>query len=286
MARTIRAAVEACAPTGTLDLRAAHIAGDLDLRDLCCGSVWLTGATVGGDVMLDDAHVGGDVWLAGADVGGDVWLDGARVGRDVQLDGTTVGGSVRLAGAAVGGDVRIDRADVGGNVVLYRADVGGNVMLYRAHVGEDVRIVDADVGGDVWLPGADIGGDVLRAGATVIGDVWLSDATVIGGSTLSEIEADQATILDLAPDEVPALRAALVAGQVDGSCYEGDCCCLVGTLTAAGAVDLPRDSRRPAERYYQMIAPGHGCDRNDAARLAVEWIDRWTAQRAAEGGAS
>jgi len=124
---------------------------------------------------------------------------------------------------------------------------------------------------------------VLLDCAEIGGDVWIGGAE-IGGCSIGEIEADHAAILDLAPDEVSALRAALVEGRIDGSCYKGACCCLVGTLTAAGASGLPRDSGRPAERWYMMIAPGHVPARNGAASLAVAWIDRWAERRALAAG--
>ena len=98
-------------------------------------------------------------------------------------------------------------------------------------------------------------------------------------------------MLDAAKDEVPALRAALVAGTVDGSCYHGACCCLVGTLEKArGGGDgcvIPRDASRPAETWFFGIAPGHTPANNEFARLAVQWIDEWTAAGAAaqKGGA-
>ena len=127
-------------------------------------------------------------------------------------------------------------------------------------------------------------------GTVVAKRAYLSGA-YLRGAYLSAIREDFCRVLDAAKDEVPALRAALVAGTVDGSCYHGACCCLVGTLEKArGGGDgcvIPRDASRPAETWFFGIAPGHTPANNEFARLAVQWIDEWTAAGAAaqKGGA-
>ena len=86
--------------------------------------------------------------------------------------------------------------------------------------------------------------------------------------------------LTQAQAEIPALIAALREGRVDGSQYEGECACLVGTIAnARGAYyrDAFPDSSasHPAEQWFTMIKKGDkaGDDSGGgfAAAKAVEW---------------
>jgi hypothetical protein len=50
------------------------------------------------------------------------------------------------------------------------------------------------------------------------------------GDYTNQCSRDILFILNCLKTEVPGLRKALVEGRVDGSQYEGDCACLLGTL--------------------------------------------------------
>jgi hypothetical protein len=91
---------------------------------------------------------------------------------------------------------------------------------------------------------------------------------------------------------VPALRDALLAGRVDGSTYERECCCLVGTLAKArgvpytGIPGLRPNSHRPAECFFMAIRQGDTPTSNPASKLALEWVEDWLGRmRAAFGPA-
>lgn len=78
--------------------------------------------------------------------------------------------------------------------------------------------------------------------------------------------------------EVPGLIQALREGRVDGSKYEGECCCLVGTLANIRGVSFQEfnpNSDRPSERWFMMIRQGDKAgDKSGggyAAQKAVEW---------------
>jgi hypothetical protein len=73
----------------------------------------------------------------------------------------------------------------------------------------------------------ELGGYVESEGNLVqSGDAWVSgDARVYG-----DARADLWAILDAAPAEVAALREKVVAGEINGSTYEGACACLCGTI--------------------------------------------------------
>ncbi len=116
-----------------------------------------------------------------------------------------------------------------------------------------------------------------------LSDADLSDAD-LRDADLSGFKADLFDVLLRAPKEVAALRAALVAGRVDGSVYEGECACLVGTIAKARGQafnalgnGLKPDSGRPAEQWFMAIRKGDTPDMNQVSKLAVEWIDDFAA---------
>jgi hypothetical protein len=102
---------------------------------------------------------------------------------------------------------------------------------------------------------------------------------------LPEVRRDLWAVLDGAPAEVPALRAALVAGEVDGRTYHGRCACLIGTIANARGCD-PEEvvelqaALSPAEDWFWLIYPGDVPGENGEgpcrAAAAVRWIDEWT----------
>ena len=158
--------------------------------------------------------------------------------------------------------------------------------------GADLRgadLGDADLGG-ADLRGADLRGANLR-GANLRGanlrDADLGGANLgganLGGANLRSFRADLWEILLRSRAEVPALRAALVGGRVNGSVYTGECACLVGTIAKArGCVydDLPGiapDSSRPAEQWFMSIHTGDTPESSSVVALTVEWIDEFVA---------
>ena len=90
-------------------------------------------------------------------------------------------------------------------------------------------------------------------------------------------------VLSGAAAEAPALLAALREGRIDGSCYEGACSCLVGTIATARGVDyltLAPDSNRPAERWFLAIQRGDTPATSQFAAITEAWIQDWIAARA------
>lgn len=106
----------------------------------------------------------------------------------------------------------------------------------------------------------------------------------LSGADLSPIRADYWDVLLRAPREIAGLRAALVAGRVDGSTYEGECACLVGTIARVrgGQYDalgsgLRPDSSRPIECFFMGIRKGNTPEFNQCSALAVQWLDEFSA---------
>ena len=84
--------------------------------------------------------------------------------------------------------------------------------------------------------------------------------------------------------EVPALIAALRDGRVDGSTYEGECACLVGTIANAKSVNydvLDHSASNPAEQWFAMIRKGDKPEQDSAggfaSKMALEWSLEWLA---------
>ena len=98
-------------------------------------------------------------------------------------------------------------------------------------------------------------------------------------------------VLSSSPAEVLELREALMSGKVDGSTYEGDCCCLVGTLANARHCEydqipgLAPNSSRPAEQWFYGIKKGDTPETHRASKLALEWVDQWMGNMRAAFGA-
>jgi hypothetical protein len=92
--------------------------------------------------------------------------------------------------------------------------------------------------------------------------------------------------------EVPALRAAIVAGKIDGSTYGGECACLVGSLAKSAQVNYEKipglrpNSSRPAERWFINIKSGDTPETNQFSALALKWIDELLANLKAVGAFS
>jgi hypothetical protein len=82
---------------------------------------------------------------------------------------------------------------------------------------------------------------------------------------------------------VPSLIEALKAGKIDGSTYNGECACLVGTIANARDRNVHELGilrpiyNRPAERFFLAINIGDTPETNQASKLALEWAELWLA---------
>jgi hypothetical protein len=246
-AATLRAAVVKAVASG-VDLRFADLR-DANLRYVYLGGanlryVYLSGANLSG-ANLSCAH------LVGADL------------RDANLSDADLGGA-NLSGANLGGaDLR--HADLVEANLRHADLVGANLRhgdLSRANLSR------ADLSG-ASLSGADLS------------DADLGDAN-LSGANLRDAKTDVFAVLDLAPKEVPGLLAAMHAGKIDGSVYDGgDCSCLVGTIAKVrgcdvnGLGDLKPAAFRPSERLFLALKPGDSPANHPIAQIVAEWIGVW-----------
>jgi len=157
---------------------------------------------------------------------------------------------------------------------LRDADLRGADLSGAYLSGADLR--GADLSGayliDADLRGADLSGADLRGAALIDADLRGAD---LSGADLRQFKADFFMILAMGHAEVPHLIRALREGKVDGSTYDGECACLVGTLENGGASGIPHDSSSPAEQWFVPIRkgmkPGDNNEGGFRAAKALEW---------------
>ena len=110
----------------------------------------------------------------------------------------------------------------------------------------------------------------------------LSEAN-LSWANLDRIKKDFFAVLAAAPLEVSGLMAALEQGRIDGSCYEGECACLIGTIANVRGCEwndtgvIP-DSGRPAERWFMALRPGNTPSNHPVAKITAGWIEEFQIQ--------
>ena len=168
----------------------------------------------------------------------------------------------RMAGAVLAG-ADLSEADLSG-ADLRRADL------------RDANLFRADLEG-ADLTGADLKG--ARLTCADLEDVKL-DRTNLDDAQLDEIREDFWNVLESSPNEVVGFLKKLQAGQIDGSCYEGECACLIGTLArlrGCNYSELKPDGSRPAEKWMLALEPGDTPRNHPVARTTERWIVAWMA---------
>jgi Pentapeptide repeats (8 copies) len=158
------------------------------------------------------------------------------------------------------------------NINLRSADLSGADLRSADLSGANLR--SADLSG-ANLSGADLSGANLRSAD-------LSGAD-LSGANLEPIRVDFFDVLLRASTngEVLGLIAALKEGRVDGSTYEGECCCLVGTIANVkhcrynAIPNLTPSSSRPAEIFFMAISKGDTPKTNNASAIALAWAEEF-----------
>jgi hypothetical protein len=183
---------------------------------------------------------------------------------------------------------------------LYSADVATLREALERAVKSGANLRGANLAGanlrGANLDGANLDGANLRGanlrGANLAG-ANLRGANLDGARNvdprfdyMKPVREDIRKVLDAAPNEVERLLAKLWAGEVDGSVYEGACCCLVGTIAKLRGCkynEIPGitpDVGRPAERWFLRISKGSTPLTNPSAAYAAAVIAQWQHERA------
>jgi len=133
------------------------------------------------------------------------------------------------------------------------------------------------------LSGADLlGADLSWAdlsGANLLGaDLSWAD---LSGANLSIIKNDFWSKLLKLKHEIPAFKEKIKEGKINGSCYEGDCCCFVGSFANIKKVSYKSlegvypDSGSPTERWFLAFKEGDTPENSQVSKITMEWIEEF-----------
>lgn len=153
---------------------------------------------------------------------------------------------------------------------MFRSDLSGANLS-----GADLRYADLAY---AKLTGANLNGANIAGAALYHADIFGVNLSL---ADLSQIKADLYNVLDRAHREVTGLLTALRQGDIDGSVYEGDCACLVGTIanlrgcTFDGIIGITPDEDRPAEQWFKLISPGETPFNSQVVAITEQWILEW-----------
>lgn len=129
------------------------------------------------------------------------------------------------------------------------------------------------------------GGERANLEGADLRGAYLEGADLKGADSLiNHFKKDLLYVLEHAKNEVPALKQKLLAGEVHGTQYEGECCCLIGTLSkqayqsADGFCEshIPyyvKGLHNPSEQLFWQIRKGDTPENNQFAKIALEVID-------------
>jgi len=182
-----------------------------------------------------------------------------------------------LRGANLHG-ANLYRADLHG-ANLHGADLHGSDLreanLHRANLyGADLR--------EANLYGADLRGANLHRANLYGANLYGADLAKLPTTYINSCSRDMLFIFQCLKSELPGLRKALVEGRVDGTQYEGDCACLIGTLgNLDGGVKkvceaIPyydKGTHNPGEAWFLNIHKGDTAKNNQFSAHAVKLID-------------
>jgi uncharacterized protein YjbI with pentapeptide repeats len=158
---------------------------------------------------------------------------------------------------------------------LTRADLTGADLTRADLTGADLAYAD--------LPGANLIGANLTGANLTRAD--------LARANLEPIRADFLSAVANAPHELEFLRAAILAGRIDGSSYSGKCACLAGTIAHAKGIEgynggditngltFPVDARSPREIFFLAIRRGDTPATSQFSAIALAWTEEAIAMR-------
>ena len=86
----------------------------------------------------------------------------------------------------------------------------------------------------------------------------------------------------IAKNEVVGLYDFIQKGKINGSTYEGDCCCFVGQVANIRdedyrklSIDLRSDPNCPTETWFYGMSEGDTPASNIVSRITAEWIEEF-----------
>ncbi len=167
---------------------------------------------------------------------------------------------------------------------LYGANLRGanlrGANLYGANL-RGANLYDADLYG-ANLRGANLYDADLYDANLYDADLYGADFEKLPETYINSCSRDILFILNTLKPEVPALRKMLIEGKVDGTQYEGDCACLIGSLANAdGGMEnvcsaIPfydKGAHNPGEAFFLNIHKGDTPENNSFSKHAVMLCD-------------
>ena len=170
----------------------------------------------------------------------------------------------------------------GNTLFSHEAEENSLIITIRAAIATEADLTGANLYG-ANLYGANLYGANLTGANLTGADLYGADLTRANlyGANLRHIKHDFFGVLLYAQPEIAALRLALMEGKIDGSVYNGECACLMGTIGNIRQVEysciagIVPDANSPAERWFLAIREGDTPDKSPIAKLTVEWIDEF-----------
>ena len=152
---------------------------------------------------------------------------------------------------------------------------------------QDADLRDADLQ-DADLRGADLRGAFLQ-GADLRG-AFLQGADLRGARNIPQsyiniCSRDMLFVFEHLKTELPFLREKLVTGKIDGTQYNGECACLMGTIakkkgngdginkTCTAIPFYEKGLHNPGEQWFWQIRMGNTPENSFFAKHALELID-------------
>ena len=203
--------------------------------------------------------------------------------EDAVRKGANLEGADLRRANLIGADLR--RANLEGANLTEANLEGANLTeayLRRANliganlIGADLRRADLT---EAYLRRANlIGADLRRAnliGANLIG-------ADLEGANLEVIKKDFFEKLLVAKNEVTGLYNWLLEGKINGSYYEGECACLVGSIAKIRnenykkmSIALKPDSTSASERWFLAISEGDTPENNLISKITKDWMEEF-----------
>ena len=175
--------------------------------------------------------------------------------------------------------------------VLFSLETESLRLCLEAAVKEGADLRDANLE-DANLRGADLEGANLE-GANLEG-ANLRGANLEGadleGADLDPVKWDFWGRLSVWPNEADGLLKAIKDGRINGSSYEGDCACFVGTVAKIKGKNhedlngLPADPSSPTEKLFLAIKAGDTPGTNPVSKIVAEWVEAFIKHRDAARG--
>lgn len=111
---------------------------------------------------------------------------------------------------------------------------------------------------------------------------------------LAAVKKDLCQVLQAAPWEAGPVRRAIIEGEVDGSSYKGECCCVKGIIANDLGVPVKKldqlfgitlNPTSPLEIFLINLMEGDTPETSEYSRQMLEWLDefigQWETQKAA-----